>query len=125
MSVMPERNWVFPAQLIRVIDADTLVLRLDCGFNTYRIDHIRLLGVNAPEVRGVSKVAGDAATEYVRQWMSAAGAMVGWSLIVQTHKSDDFGRYLALVFRLSDSACLNDNLLTSGHAVVYPALPGK
>jgi micrococcal nuclease len=118
---MPAHNWVFPARLIKIVDADTQDYLIDQAMHSQRIERVRLLGVNAPEVRGVSKVAGDAATEYVRQWMNAADATVGWSLIVQTHKSDDFGRYLALVFRLSDSACLNDNLLTSGHAVVYPA----
>lgn len=114
---MPTQQWVFPAQLIRVIDGDSAVLRLDCGFNTYRIDHIRLLGVDAPEVRGVSRNAGIAATAYVRGWYSQA---VGeWPLIVRTYKSDSFGRYLALCWRIIDGACLNRDLLAAGHAVVY------
>ena len=118
MPEMPQHSWVFPARLVRIIDGDTVVTECDCGFSTYRIDHLRLLGVNTPERHGPSKAAGDAATAYVIEWMRAA---VGeWPLIVETHKSDDFGRYLALVWRLADQRQLNDDLLTSGHAVVYP-----
>jgi micrococcal nuclease len=118
---MPAHNWVFPARLVRLVDGDTLVLDIAVGFYLVTTHSVRLLGVNAPEVRGISKVAGDAATEYVRQWMSAVGPTDGWPLRVQTFKSDDFGRYLGVIWRLSDQACLNEDLLTNGHAVVYPA----
>lgn len=114
---MPAQQWVFPARLVRVIDGDSQVLEISLGFHLYRIDHIRLLGVDAPEVRGVSKVAGDLATAYVRAWY--AQAQGEWPLVVRTYKSDSFGRYLALCWRIIDGACLNRDLLAAGHAVVY------
>lgn len=112
---MPTHSWVFPARLVRVIDADTLITQIDCGFQTYRVDRLRLLGLNAPEVHGVTREFGLAATAYVAAWLSLATG--DWPLVVETHKSDVFGRYLALVYRLIDAACLNTDLLTSGHAV--------
>lgn len=114
---MPMQQWVFPAQLIRVIDGDSAVLRLDCGFNTYRIDHIRLLGVDAPEVRGVSRERGLAATAYVRGWFALTTGE--WPLVIETHKSDAFGRYLGTIWDANTGDCLNSSLLASGHAVVY------
>jgi endonuclease YncB( thermonuclease family) len=117
MNTMPEHAWVFPAKLERVIDGDTIICTLDIGFSTYRVDHLRLLGVNAPEARGATKVAGDAATAFVREWLALA---VGdWPLLVETHKSDVFGRYLALAYRVIGRACLNDDLITAGHAVPF------
>lgn len=117
MVVMPTHNWVFPARLMRVIDADTLDVSISQGMHTYRVDRLRLLGLNAPEVRGVTRVAGLAATAYVVDWMAVA---VGeWPLRTETHKSDVFGRYLAVVWRVIDGACLNDDLLESGHAVPF------
>jgi micrococcal nuclease len=117
MHDMPQHTWVFPAQLVRVVDADTLIARLDCGFNTYRVDHLRLLGINAPETRGATKAAGDAATVYAASWLASATG--DWPLLVETHKSDVFGRYLARVWRIVDAACLNDDLVTSGNAVPF------
>lgn len=117
MSDMPLHSWVFPARLVRVVDGDTQYIECDQGMHGRRIESLRLLGVDCPETRGATKEAGDAATAWVRDWYRLA---VGeWPLIVQTHKSDSFGRYLALVWRVVDQACLNTDLLVSGHAVVY------
>lgn len=112
---MPQHAWVFPAKLERVIDGDTIDCIISVGFHSYRVERLRLLGINTPEPRGATKPAGDAATDFVRQWMPYGD----WPLLVETHKSDVFGRYLALCFRIIDGACLNDDLLTSGHAVPF------
>jgi micrococcal nuclease len=117
MSEMPTHNWVFPAQLVRVVDGDTVDVSISQGMHAYRTERLRLLGVNAPEARGATKAAGDAATAFVVDWM---GVAVGeWPLRIETHKSDVFGRYLALCFRVIDGRCLNEDLLSSGNAVVF------
>jgi endonuclease YncB( thermonuclease family) len=117
MATMPEYAYVFPARLARVVDGDTIDCTISVGFHAYRVERLRLLGVNAPEPHGATKAAGDAATAFVAAWLALA---VGdWPLLVETHKSDVFGRYLALCFRVIDGSCLNDDLLASGHAVVF------
>lgn len=118
VTPMPEHAWVYQARIIRVVDGDTCDVVIDAGFRATRTERLRLLGVNTPEVRGATKLAGDAATAFVKQWWSdAAGG--DWPLLVQTEKSDVFGRYLALVWRRTDGACLNDALLTAGMAVPF------
>jgi len=112
--------WTFPARLARVIDGDTQIYQIDQGMHDYRKESLRLVGINTPETHGATKAAGDKATLYVQQWMTRAASMqTEWPLMIQTFKSDDFGRYLALVWRTNDGACLNDDLLSSGNAVIY------
>lgn len=41
----------YKAKVVRIIDADTVVLDINLGFYLTKQAHIRLLGVNAPEVR--------------------------------------------------------------------------
>ena len=110
-------DWRFRAKLVRVLDGDTCDVMLDAGFQTYREERLRLLGVNCPEVHGATRAAGLEATRFSANWLAAAGD--GWSLVVESSKSDVFGRYLARVTRVSDGACLNDDLLAAGHAVPW------
>lgn len=121
MAAMPERLWVYRASWERVIDGDTVDTRVDAGFRNYRRERLRLLGVNAPEMKGATREAGLAARAYVEAWLAEAelGATDdSWPLIIETSKSDAFGRFLAVVWRVSDGACLNEALLADGHAVV-------
>jgi endonuclease YncB( thermonuclease family) len=46
---MPERAFVYDATAVRVIDGDTLICRVDLGFNVDVNVTVRLHGVNAPE----------------------------------------------------------------------------
>jgi endonuclease YncB( thermonuclease family) len=116
---MPEQLWVYRARLVRVVDGDTLDATIDAGFHAYRTERLRLLGVDTPEVFGPkAEPAGAEATIYAKAWFADAGPG-DWPLIVRTEKSDVFGRFLAVVWRASDGACLNDDLLASGHAEVY------
>lgn len=42
--------WHFRAYVTRIIDGDTIVAMCDCGFSGRHEAHIRLDGVNAPEL---------------------------------------------------------------------------
>jgi len=119
----PSRDWIYDARAKRVIDGDTIEMILDKGFEDFSKDRVRLLGLDTPETQKPTKAAGDAATNFVVNWL--ADAYVGltpdqweWPLRIQTRKSDVFGRYLATVWRFSDGRCLNEDLLAAGHAVV-------
>ena len=116
---MPPDIWAYRAQLVKVIDGDTLQVVIDAGLNCYRTERLRLLGVNTPEKRGPTHGAGLLAQGYVEEWLEDAEGE--WPLVIVTQKSDAFGRYLARVWRSDDGACLNDDLLAAGHAVVFRA----
>ena len=42
--------YIYKAELIRVIDGDTVELIIDLGFDTSRHERFRLYGIDAPEV---------------------------------------------------------------------------
>lgn len=107
-------------RVVRVVDGDTVDLVLardvDVGFHVTVhatvLQRVRLLDVDTPE-RGRPGWADAGA--YVREWLAAVPAA---ALEVETSKSDSFGRYLAVV--RTSTACLNHDLVTSGHARRWP-----
>ncbi len=116
MTEMPQTLWIYRARPIKVIDGDTLDITIDAGFRNYREERLRLLGVNTPEMKAPTREAGEAARQFVTNWIVWGDT---WPLVIETEKSDAFGRYLARVWRTMDGACLNDDLLAAGHAVVF------
>ena len=72
-------KWSFPVAGVRVIDGDTMDLTLDLGFKVFIRRPCRLAAVNTAEVRGGSEATRDLArqaTEFVRQFVGGATAMV-------------------------------------------------
>lgn len=110
---VPIQQWVFHGKVTRVVDGDTLDVELDVGFHTRRIERLRLLDCNAPEM---STDAGRVVKDRVVAWCGDAawrGTLrpagqdhVDFPVIVQTQKTDSFGRYLANVWNV-DGGSLN------------------
>ena len=119
---MLDRLWHYRAKLDRTIDGDTVQVELDAGMHTYRIERLRLLDCWAPEVRGPERYAGLAAKRWVDEWFAVIPVQ-SWPLIIRTEKSDAFGRYLAMVYRVDTLACLNTEMVAAGHATVSKPLP--
>lgn len=123
---MPDREYVYDARLDRVIDGDTVALTFDFGFGEEHTEHVRLLGINCPEVAGATEAAGLAAKDYTTRWLAAAAegrAPTAYPLVAQTHLPDHFGRWLAWVWRKSDRRSLSDDLIADGQAVPDPGPP--
>lgn len=101
--------WTVPARLVRVVDADTLVLDLDLGWHVWRKDErCRLAGINAPELNTPEGVI-------ARDWVVAL--LPGFPMVAFTsHSLDKYGRPLGTV-HLPDGRVLNDLILAAGHAV--------
>lgn len=129
----PFNPWLYRARYHSVVDGDTLRLEVDLGFYTRGVHRVRLIGMNAPELyRGTEeeKAAGRASRQALIDWMQAEPGWDahfsvptgirrgGWVFYVATQKDNQsFNRYLGVVWRVSDLACLNDDLVRSGHAV--------
>jgi micrococcal nuclease len=111
----PEVRYVWRAAVARVVDGDTVDLVIDVGFRGTRAERVRLIGINCPEVHGPTAAAGRKAAEFTRQWVTEFGTP---SVVVETFKSDVFGRWLARVYGPAGS-CLNDELIQSGNAVPF------
>lgn len=110
--------WTYRCDVVRVVDGDTLDLKIDVGFHTYHIERVRLLGIDCPEVRGPEKEAGLAASEFVRKWVIAV-PFTEWPFEVTTHKTDSFGRYLADLRQTGSDTTLSQALIAAGHAVPF------
>ena len=99
----------YSAEVIKIIDGDTIKAKVDLGFSVHVVENLRLFGLNAPEH---GSPEGDAATEWLKVQLP-----IGSTIIVKTQKdkTEKFGRMLASVV-LSNGTDLNSALIASGHA---------
>ena len=104
-------SYTYRAELVRVIDGDTVVLDIDLGFETWiRDQSIRLYGIDTPEITGEEKEEGLA----VKSWLEER--LYGQEIVLQSiqDKKGKFGRWLGVLF--IDGKSVNDELLSSGKA---------
>ncbi len=82
-------DYIRNAELIKVVDGDTIEIRIDLGFNAYLVERLRLRLVDAPEM---NTPAGKAWKEWVQNWFKSVR-----SLYVKTikYEQDKYARYLA------------------------------
>ena len=104
-------SYDYRATLVRVIDGDTLVFDVDLGFSIHSLHHVRLRGVNAPELR---TDAGPPARQWVIEWFAARPGPITL-VTAKGRETEKYGRYLGNVFAAGDH--LNVDLLNAGHAV--------
>lgn len=83
-------DYVFKATVLDVVDGDTLLLDIDCGFDIKKKQRVRLAHVDAPPIESTE---GLAVANYVRTQLAKAEIVV-----VKTTKVDIYGRYLADIF---------------------------
>ena len=97
----------------RVVDGDTVALTVDVGFGFRYQDNFRLIGIDTPE-RGQPGFR--EATEFTELWLMKHAAT---GLELHSVKRDKYGRGLATIRSLRTGDILNDDLISSGHAVPY------
>lgn len=120
---MAEQYW-YSAQVLKVIDGDTLDVMIDLGFNIHHKARVRLYGVNTPESRTkdlAEKELGIKAKEFTSDWTTRHR-----EVFIKTiaGKDDKYGRILAQVYSDKDvkseqTACLNEDIVSSGYARAY------
>ncbi|HUU00535.1 MAG TPA: DUF1016 N-terminal domain-containing protein [Myxococcota bacterium] len=103
----------------KIVDGDTLDVRIDLGFDVWRLERIRLRGVDTPEM---DTAEGKAAREFVVQALSGVA-----SVAFKTYKTDIYARYIADVFYdpaaedkdelIERGRFLNQELLDAGQAL--------
>ena len=96
--ISKDQRWIFSPVSWRVYDGDTILdLVLDLGFGVRIEIKTRLLGINAPEVRGSEKKKGLETKLYLGHAMDKA--FLRKSLRVESYnKSGKFGRWLVTVW---------------------------
>jgi micrococcal nuclease len=129
---MIEPKYVYNAEVIRVVDGDTVIARADLGFDLWKKVNIRLYGINTPETRTRDlneKAAGNRAKERLIELLEANDN----SFILESNGLDKYGRSLGILWTgyhdvetyegISEdrpvNISLNDLLVLEGHAVEY------
>jgi len=103
------------AEVTNVVDGDTIDLNIDLGMGVHVYERCRLLGINAPEMRGKTKDAGIEARDYL-------AALLSGELCIHTtkDKKGKYGRYLVAVFN-EMGVDVNQEMLAAGMAVPFMA----
>lgn len=104
-------QYKYIAKLVKITDADTIVLDVDLGFRTHTILPFRVYGIDAPERYTED---GKFAIEYVDNLFLNAT-----QITIETFKNpqDKYGRWLANIYL--DGVSLADSLVNAGLAVRY------
>ena len=104
----------YRAYVKKVYDGDTVTVDIDLGFDVVlQSQKIRLLKINAPEVRGKSRPEGLVSRDALREKV-----LDKWITIkTKKDKKGKFGRWLGELW--IDDTCVNDWLLTEGYAEEY------
>ena len=105
----------YEAEVIRVIDGDTIVLRIDLGFKLSWKVSCRLHGIDCPELRSKSaseRVAAKAAKDFTQGELA-----IGITVLVYSIELDKYGRPLVDIFY--GDKHLNEELVSNNHAKLY------
>ena len=113
--------YTFAARLEHLVDGDTLRVTVDCGFNIWRSQLLRLKGIDTPEM---TTIDGERARDYAAKQLVSCPVFV-----IKTYREDKYKRYLTDLFYLpgesdpaviaSEGRYLNQELLKEGLAKVY------
>ena len=97
-AVQAARNrlYTYRASVERVIDGDTLWVRIDLGFRMWTRQKLRLRGIDTPELPGPE---GQQARAFVQEAVNGVPF-----LVLTTTKPDKYDRYLADLFYLPGEA---------------------
>jgi len=104
----------------KVVDGDTLLVRIDLGFDVWKTQRIRLRGIDTP---ASTTPKGKKATAYVTKALAKAQFVV-----IKTYTVDMYYRYVADVFYhptlkrketvFAEGKFLNEEIVKKGHATL-------
>lgn len=107
--------FTYKAEIKNVVDGDTVDVSIDLGFDSWRVERLRLFGIDTPETstplgRAVKKLLADALTDK--------------KVTITTYKPDKYGRYLAEVWLATngliwEDTTINRQLVKHGLAKAY------
>jgi len=110
--------YTYKALVRSIYDGDTIRADIDLGFGVILANQpLRLLGINAPEIRGEEREQGLLSKNFVSERIP-----VGSYITITTIKDrkEKYGRYLATIFYGEDKMTnLNEELVNFGYATIY------
>jgi len=110
----------YNAELIRVIDGDTVDCWIDLGFDIRIQERVRLAGINAPEVR-TRDLEEKAKGLKSKEWLISALSEENTSFIITTNNFNRTGKYGRTIgtILLKNGTNINELMLQEGLATIY------
>jgi micrococcal nuclease len=117
--------YIYKAELIRVVDGDTVELIIDQGFSNFTKQTMRLYGIDAPEMR---TAAGKEAKAWLWEVLQPLETIYVQTIQLSTKaKRDKYGRFLAVLYSEPPTlvpivrepihpSSINAQMITEGHA---------
>ena len=128
LALLPLPALSMPVEVERIIDGDTLEIRVPSNADGWDVFDVRLRRLNTPESRSRcdteaererERALADRATQYVRERVRAAD-------VVDVKREGEDGFHRPLVEVTLDGESLNDDLLAEGYALPYrPGTHGR
>jgi len=117
--------YIYKAELVRVVDGDTVDLIIDLGFDTSLKERFRLYGIDAPEM---NTKEGKDSKKWLEDALMPLEAIYVQTLQLETKaKRDKYGRFLAVLYddlptlvpimrEPIHPSSINARMITEGHA---------
>jgi len=108
--------YYYKVEILRVVDGDTVDVRMDLGFNVWHKCRVRLMGINAPESRTRNleeKARGLAAKDWLINILESAQSEIE----MQSHGVGKYGRVLGELY--INEVNINQLMVEEGHAELY------
>ena len=106
--------YTYSAYVTGVYDGDTITVDIDLGFDIIlKNQKIRLVGINAPEVRGITREDGIKSRNRLRE------LILKKKITLETikDKKEKYGRFLGKIYL--NGVYINDQLISEGFAQQY------
>lgn len=104
------KKFYYKANVVRVVDGDTLDVEIDMGFHIGCRQRLRLMGVDTPEI---STPEGKGIKAILQELLE------GKTYKIYTIKPDKYGRYLFDLLISSELGWLSDYMISHKYAVKY------
>ena len=117
-------KYIYRGKLDRVIDGDTIDAMIDVGFDIWVKKRIRYKGIDTWESRTRNleeKKLGLAAKARNKELLEKVSSKEGYFRL-KSYGVRKYGRVLGEIFIMDsqeNTICINDQLITEGHAYVY------
>lgn len=109
----------YKAEVLRVVDGDTIDVRVSLGFDTYTKKRVRLYGIDTPETRTKDleeKERGFDAKERLIEILNENNN----EILIRSHGIGKYGRCLGEIFvETLGTTSVQQILINEGHAVEY------
>lgn len=111
--------FTYTAEIIKVVDGDTVDAIVDLGFRVSIKMRFRLAGIDTAELKSKDaelKVLANGAKKFM------SDLLLNKTVIIETEKTDKYGRWLATIRLSPDAKSINEQLIEANLAKSYDGI---